>query len=425
MRASRGQASLEYLALWALLSIVLAGAAALTADGLGRQVLYGIERGLCALVGRPCAAPPPAVADLAPCPLHRSSRTQDFHVGLTVVRLGAGLAVLQERFSDGAVAVTFADTGHGALTAGVGAHFEMGPLKGGALASAAVGVGFTTGRTWRFPSQGAADAFVRRYGSDQTLLGRVGNDARRICPVCHLVGWEPARPPAPDAVYAQGGGLVEAGASAGLGLHGEARAALAGALGRRRARDGTKTWYVRLDGEVAARISAGLGVGAGGRASAVAEYTVDGTGRVKGLAVRVAGLALVESAGVPALSSFASALPRFSGHGGAVEAEIALDLDEPGNAATAHALLGALAHARTAELARRVDDVLARVRDHGTATLRTFGLRDRHGALDAAVALGPVAEGGYAHADQQLELTGVYERLPGLGFLPRADCLTM
>lgn len=416
MRSARGQASLEYLALWTLVAIVLGGAAALTTGGIGRQVLYGIEHGLCALIGGPCPPPPPDVADLPPCPLHRSSRSQDFHVGFTVVKLGAGLAVLQERFSDGAVAVTFADTGSGALTAGVGAHFDLGRVKVGAQAAAAVGVGFTTGRTWRFASQGAADAFVHRYGSDQTVLGRLGNDARRVCPVCHLIGWEPAKPPAPNATYLQGGGLLQAGASAGLGLRAEVRGALTGALGRRRARGGATTWYVRLDGEVAARVSAGLGVGAGSGASALGEYTVDGAGRPKRLVVRVAGRGLMESARRPG---------GFSGHGGAVETEIALDLEDPGNGAAAQALLAALADGRASELPRRVESLLKRVRDHGTATLRTFALRDRHGGLDAGVALGVVAGGGYAHADQQLDLTGVYERLPGLGFLPRADCLAM
>jgi len=417
MRSSRGQASLEYLALWALVAIVLAAAAALTAGGLGRQVLYGIERGLCALAGGPCPGPPD-VADLEPCPLHRSTRSQDFHVAFAVVKLGAGLSVLEERYSDGKVAVTFADTGNGALTTGVGAHFEVAGVKVGAKASASAGVVFTTGRTWRFSSQAAADAFVHHYGSDQTLLGRLGSDARRICPLCHLVGWEPDKPPPPDATYLQGGGQLQAGASAGLGLGAQAKAVLTGALGRRRSQSGQTTWYARLDGDAAARFSAGVGLGAGAGATALAEYTVDGAGRPQRLMVRLVGRALGESAD-------AALLPRFSGRGTVVEAETALDLADPRDRASARALLGALGHARAGELPRRLGDVLARMRDHGTATLRTFGLHDRHGGLDAGIALGVVAGGGYAHAAQQLDLTGVYERLPGLGFLPRTDCLAL
>jgi len=418
VRSCRGQSSVEYLALWALVAIVLAGAAALTAGGLGRRLLYGVEHGLCVLVGGPCPGPPPDVADLEPCPLHRSTRSQDFHVAFAVVKLAAGLSVLEERTSDGRVSVTFADTGSGALTTAVGAHFELANVKVGAKVTASAGVTFTSGRTWRFAGQAQADAFVHHFGSDQTLLGRLGNDARRICPLCRLVGWEPDKPPPPDAVYLHGGGLAQAGASAGLGLSAEAKAVLTGALGRRRSRDGKTTWYLRLDADTAARFFVGAGLGGGAEASALAEYTIDRAGRPQRLMVRLVGRALAGFAGfgLPA---------RFTARGAVLENESVLDLTDAGDAAAARGFVGALHHARAGELSRRLADVLARMRDHGTDTTRTFGLRDRAGALDAGVAFGVVAGAGYAHSDRQLELTGVYERLPGLGFLPRADCLAL
>jgi hypothetical protein len=428
-RSTAGQASLEYVALWGLVAVVVGAAAALTSGGLGASVAYALQRGLCAVTGSVCPAPPRAASDLPPCPVRRTSKGEAYDVSLAVVKLGGGLAVLEERDSAGRVSVTFTNTGHGALTAGIGAHFDLGGLDVGAVATGEVGIGFTAGRSWRLRSQSAADAFVARYGSDQTLLGRLGNDARRICPLCHILGWEPDVPPAPDESYLEGGGRLGAAAVAGLGARAEAGAALADALGRRRRRTGETTWYLRLDGSVAARLFVGVGLGGTAGGAALAEYATDRVGRPVELRIRLAGgrageMALPRGEPVPGGLQTRVPVPPFRGRGRFMETETTLDLTDPRNREAALDVLGALGPGAPS-LPHRLDVLAGRLRTRGVTDLRSYRVRTTHRGADATVALGVVAGGGLSSDAQALDLTGVYTRLPGLGYLPRADCLAL
>jgi hypothetical protein len=360
--------------------------------------------------GTTCPPRPRDVSDLPPCPTGRSSRTEDFALSVAFVRLGGGLGVLEERTSDGRVTVTFTNSGSAGLTAGVGAHFAIGQARVGASAGGDIGVTFSTGRSWAFPSQQAADAFVHHYGSDQTLAGRLGNDARRACLPCQIVGWEPDKPPPPEAIFLEGGPRAGLKVAAGAGAHVALRAALGGVLGRRDGRDGT-TWYVRLESGAAGRIFAGLGLGATAGASAFAELTTDPAGHPQKLVVRLARRWSTQSASARTPGSMRS--PRLAGDGGLTEVETSLDLTDP---ASRDAALGFLDRGELSGL-------LARMRDHGIATSRSYRLHDTHDGLDGAVGVGAVAGGGYNSDWQGLELTGVSTRLPGLGYLPRADCL--
>jgi hypothetical protein len=430
-RSASGQASLEYVALWALITVVLGAAAALTGGGLGGHVVYALQRGLCAVTGAPCPAAPRPVADLPPCPLRRTSRGEDFAVSVAFIKLGGGLAVLEQRDSSGAVTVTFTDASRAGLTAGVGAHFDLGGLDVGAALTGEVGVGFAAGRSWRFASQAGADGFVRHYGSDQTLLGRAGNDARRRCLLCNLVGWEPDSPPPPDEVFLEGGGRLQGRAAAGLGARAEVGAALADALGRRRRRTGETTWYIRVDGSLAARLFVGAGLGGTTGGAALAEYTTDGAGHPRELRLRLAGRSAGELAlpqaelrpGAPLQPRVP--VPPFRGRGTLTESETALDLSDPGNRRVALSFIGALGAAGLPSLPGSVDALVGRMRTHGVTDLRSFRLRDSHRGLEGTVGLGAVAGAGVTRDTQRLDLTGVYTRLPGLGYLPRADCLAI
>lgn len=411
LRNPRGQASLEYLALIALVAIVITGAAALTSGGLGTEVAYGVRRGLCAVAHTKCPPRPRDVADLPPCPLGRSSRTEDFSVSVAFVKLGGGLGVLEERTSDGRVAITFTNSGSAGLTAGVGAHFAIGQVRVGAAAGGDVGVTFSAGRSWTFPSQKAADVFVQHYGSDQTMAGRLGNDVRRACLPCQIAGWEPDTPPQPDAVFLEGGLRAGLKVVAGAGAHAELQGTLQGVLGRRQGRDGT-TLYVRLDAATAGRFFVGLGLGATAGASAFAELSADHAGHLQKLVVRSARRWSTQSA--PRRTPGSVRPPKFAGNGGLTELETSLDLGDP---ASRDAALGFLERGGLPRL-------LARMRDHGVSTTRSYRLQDTHDGVGGAVGLGAVAGGGYASDSQGLELTGVSTRLPGIGFLPRADCLS-
>lgn len=410
LRDRRGQASLEYLALVALVVVVITGAAALTSGGLGTEVAYGVRRGLCAVSGTKCPPHPRDVADLPPCPVGRSSQTEDFNVSVAFVRLGGGLGVLEERTSDGHVTVTFTNSGSAGLTAGVGAHFAMGQVRVGAVAGGDIGVTFSAGRSWTFASQKAADVFVHHYGSDQTMAGRLGNDARRACLPCQIVGWEPDTPPPPDAVFLEGGPRAGLRVVAGAGVHLALRGTLESVLGRRQGREGT-TWYVRLDAAAAGRFFVGLGLGATAGASAFAELSSDRSGHPQKLVVRLARRWSTQSA--PRRAPGSARPPKFAGSGGLTEVETSLDLGDPSNRAAALGFLDGGGPPR----------LLARMRDHGVSTTRSYRLQDTHDGVEGAVGVGAVAGGGYTSDSQGLELTGVSTRLPGLGFLPRVDCL--
>jgi hypothetical protein len=429
---SSGQASVEYIVLWVLVALVLGSAAALTSGGIGPEVVYGLEHGLCTLTGGPCPSRPRVVADLPPCPVHRSSASEGLDVSIAIVKLANGLAVLEERDSAGHVVVTFSDDSSTGLTAGIGAHFDFKGAMIGAALTGNAGIGFTAGRSWHLPSQAAADAFVRHYGSDQTVLGRMGNNVRRSCPVCQLLGWEPDTPPPADETFVEGGGRLGADASAGLGVKAEAALALASAVGRRHRRTGETTWYMRFRGEAAARAYAGFGAGVAAGGSVLVEYSTDAHGHPAQLTLRTAGRASTQST-APRVSPWVDmsgrrrlTFPPFSGHGELRETESSLDLTDPRNRAAALSFVSTAAMpARAVGLAARIDDLMARLRAEGVSTVRTYRLRDTHRATGGSVALGAVVGGGVSRDTQALDLTGVYTRLPGLGYLPRADCLAI
>src|SRR5688572_21401400 len=119
MHGQRGQGTIEYVALLAVLALLL-GAAAATASagapGLANAVMSQIRRALCIVTGAACAA-----ERRLPCVV--SSERDAKHVALTIVviRLSGDRFVLRERLSDGKVRLTIARRG------GVGAEVASGP----------------------------------------------------------------------------------------------------------------------------------------------------------------------------------------------------------------------------------------------------------------------------------------------------------
>ena len=106
----RGQASLEYLGVLALVAVVLAAAAVLgPVPDLAGAVGAQIRRALCIVTGADCltrAGPLPCVTGAV-----EDRREREAH--LVVVRLADGRVVLREQRSDGTVAVTVAQSNAG------------------------------------------------------------------------------------------------------------------------------------------------------------------------------------------------------------------------------------------------------------------------------------------------------------------------
>src|SRR5579884_201219 len=205
MPPDRGQASLEYVALIAIAALVMASAVALTSGGIGPRILFALQRGVCAVTATPCPAPHRFAADLPQCPLRRASHSEELEASVVFVRLAHDLGAQEVRYSDGHVDVTFTDARDAGLVGDLGVAVRLGGLEAGLDARAHVDLAFAAGRLWHFPDQAAADRFVHRYGSDQTIVGRAVNDLRRACFLCRVVGWQPHRPRPPDAVFHQAG----------------------------------------------------------------------------------------------------------------------------------------------------------------------------------------------------------------------------
>ena len=118
MRSTSGQATIDYVALVAVLAIVFGLALAVAADGapgIVNAVSGQIRHALCVVGGGPCTHP-----RSKPCTVASTRDLHHFAVNLLVVRLDHDRYVLREQMSDGTVRLTVARSGALGAEAGVG-----------------------------------------------------------------------------------------------------------------------------------------------------------------------------------------------------------------------------------------------------------------------------------------------------------------
>jgi hypothetical protein len=124
MRSQRGQATIDYVAIIAVLAAVLAAAVALAtgrAPGIANAVVGQIRHALCIVTGGAC----PAQRQL-PCVVASERNAQHVAATILLVRLDGDRWVLRERLSDDTVRLTL---GHGAgagVELGAGARAQIG-----------------------------------------------------------------------------------------------------------------------------------------------------------------------------------------------------------------------------------------------------------------------------------------------------------
>jgi hypothetical protein len=422
-RGEEGQASNEYVALLAIVAVVFLSAVALTAGGLGSQVLDGMRRGLCMVTLGPCPKPIVATDVLRPCPVERKTRQDDLDETIASVKLGSSGTLTEVLNSDGTATVTLADGSNVGVEWGIGGKVALGHTLGGD-ASASAALAWGSGRSWDFPDAAAAQAFIDRYGDKATMTGKLVDEVRSRCSIlCDAIGWRPhAELPTPDATYKQGGVIGKLSADVGS-RHGEAGASAL--LGRRVARDGETTWYVQLDASLAAQLRlplAELRGNVGG--SAVLAYTTGADGRPRQLALTMAG----EGA---AQASLGGEAKRGSSKGngaarqaarGLIETEATLDLGDGAVRAVASDVVDALAHGRVTALPDRVRALGKAISDHGQIDVRVYDEDADAKQFGGSLALGIKIGGGFARTTKGLRLVAATTRLPGLPFLPRDDC---
>jgi hypothetical protein len=417
-----GQASVEYVAVIALVALILAvGAAVITVSGLGERVIHTIRQGLCEVAGLACPVPP------QPCVVRRQAERDSGSVTVGIVRLGSDASVIRELRSDGRVLVTLIGGSHGGAEIGIGAGGEIvaggAPLPAGGEARAAAIVHLGGGRQWVVRTQADADRLVDDLGQDETIPILDG-PAEAIDEA--LGGGSDVR--GPDVEWVEGGPGGEASAAIGAGLSVSATASMAQVEGTRiDHRTGARTLYLRLDSAGSAAISAklvGASVSAPGTTSVAltfdrhgkpVELSASATRGLEGMVGLPPGLRslIAQSAG--------GATP---GPGARVEVEARLDLTAPANVEAARRLMQALEHPDDpGGVLGTVKGIGERIVDGARLQARLYGSTGHSYGGGGRVKVGGGLGGQVLHRTEDNRLLDAWERPPDGTWAQRRDCL--
>jgi hypothetical protein len=313
-----------------------------------------------------------------------------------------------------------------------GAGLRLSPLGVRASVSATGGAIFNSGRTWEFASPAAAQAFIRRYASGQTLGGEVREVGHDLCFLCP--GWLRGKgrpdlpPPASEAeeggVFGEATATLELPVSKRYALPVDADLQAIAVLGRE-TEGATTTWYLAANSTLLQHLGPVLAPLGGARStSAVLAYTTE-AGRPRALELRAAAAASDKPGLTPTTLSVedlaegvrhAVAGPG-SGGGLALEADVSLDLRDPRNLAAVRGFLGG-GPPRPGEidaLGRRIAasaEVDVRLFDYGAADVN----------LSGEASLGLRFGAGYQRTVEVSRLLGAWSRLPGDRLRAREDC---
>jgi len=168
MRAERGQATVDYVALVAV-AVLLLGAAAsgvgVGAPAIANAVLGQVHRGLCLVSGRSCE-----VQRARPCAVTSTRDSHHLAVNVMLLRIDRDRYVLRERLSDGTVRLTVAGRTGAGVEVGVGLRLQVekdGRTIGG-VDEARAGMQGVLGRGQVFSARDdrEADAIVRAIRGD-------------------------------------------------------------------------------------------------------------------------------------------------------------------------------------------------------------------------------------------------------------------
>jgi hypothetical protein len=418
-RGAGGQATSEYVALVALVAVVLALAAGLTAGGVGGQLLAGLQRGLCRVADVRCPASARPRDTLDPCPVERTASAESLAGAFEVLKLGGGAALTAVRMSDGRVQVTLADVATVGGELGLGFSIGLG-RRHGATATLDVERRFVAGRTWTLPDAGAARAFLERHGAKATVGGKAVDLVRSGCSIlCDAIGWRPhaVLPPADEVAIDRGFAGRLDGA---LGI-GRLQASSGRLLGARLQRDGGSTWYLGFDAAVGATLLASAGLGVKRQGQTVVSFTLDAQQRPAGLSVETvvsdAASGTLQAAGGRASARMDGAVAHVT------ELRATLDLRDERNRAAATAFRAALDdQLAVAQLSRRAAVLGARIARTGVIDRRTYGLTSSAIEIGGRIVLGAQLGGGFERTREGMQLLSAETRLPGLPFMPRDDC---
>jgi hypothetical protein len=424
MRSSRGQGTVEYLGLVALLALVGGAAATVAAAGgrdIARAVPREVVRALCLVRGGDCDR------DRQACPVRSQALRAGGTVRVAFVRLGRHHGLVEELRSDRTVALTLLEERAGGAEAGTGARaaLRLGgsalAIGGGVRAAALVRAG--RGSTWIVPRGPRAGALRSRLEAHFRVA-----PARELVPGFLARRVLPELPP-PAETFGDAGVEVSAGASASRGKGSLAADLSAEELAGTRIDHvgGGRTFYIRrrnlLEGSGSVAGATAAGKGEHGTEYAL---SVDRGGRPIDLAVIETG-SLAGSIDLPIrLQPVARLLDLRNRGRRAWVTETHLDLTDAENLAVAGRVLRALR-----DPALRVGDAVAvsaaldrRLAEHGVVDARTYALEgERYGGeLDASV--GGIGAGADVEAgSESARLVAAVTRGIDGQWRRREDCL--
>ena len=397
MRSTSGQATIDYVAVVAVLAIVFGlavGVAPAGATGIVNAVTGQIRHALCLVGGGPCA-------DLRskPCTVASTRDLHHFAVKILIVRIDHDRFVLREEMSDGTVRLTVARSG--ALGVGVGVG-----------ASAQVSVGESPAGT-----KNELEAAAQLSGGfGKVYVARDEREARAF-----MQALRDGRAPAPprEVSYEAGvRGLAEAGiASAWLeGLSGTT----VGVRRDRRTGETTLTLNSGAAGFGALSTALGLPAGAADR-TAMLGLTLDRDRRPTELSLS-AGATLAAGAALP--FALKRALVGTNGHaslgdvdGRRWEATARLSLHDPVVAAAWQRFRG---HPTSGDVIRALGEA---IRERAYLDVRVFRTGSTASGGAVGVAAGVRLGGEYDHIVDEARLIGASSRPPAGLWERRYDCV--
>lgn len=401
MRSSRGQATIDYVALIAVMAVLLTialGIATAGAPGIVNAVAGQIRHALCVVSGGPCP-------DLSPKPCAVASRRDARHyaVSLVVVRVDHDRYALREQMSDGTVRLTIARSG------ALGAEVGVGGRANVTVRGRTVGVTDEA----RAGAQGvlaSGRVFVARDGREAALFMRAIRD-----------GDDP--PAAAREVFYEGGlrGLATIGvgnAAAGASLRG-----LSGVLagGRRDRRTGDVTLSVNAGGSGWGVVTVALGGPvASGERGVILAVTLDRHGRATELSLSASGT-LAAGAALPpglsrALGGRASAMSA-DGRGRRFELGARLNLRDPLVAAAWQRFRG---DPGSGDAIRGLGEA---IRDRSHLDVRTYRTTSTTSGASAGIGQIVQAGGEYEHTIEDGRLLSAASRPAGGLWEQRSDCM--
>jgi len=434
--SSSGQASADYLALLAVIAIVLGAAAAAVGSppALASAVSGAVRHGICLVAGGVCTAREARAAGLAPCLVHARGQRERLAAKSLLVRLERGDALLVERRSDGSAAVSFLDGWRGGATAGIGLRLPWGSQ--GSISGSA-GAQFTAGRTWEFRSAADAARFVRRWTGRESLRGEATGLARRLCRLCRRA----PVPPPPQATYREGGAYGEVSGELGLKLprlRTSPRLTIdadAGVVAGRRISGRRTTVYLRLDSASSARLGAVIGaVSAAQQVQPALEILLE-AGRAVELRIRGAATMRGQLDLLGATTSLGGLAKRLRGATGGgrggegtgmgVEAAVSLDLTDQRNRDAAVGVLELLGmRARPSSWDDRIRALGQRLDADGAVDVGVFRVGASERETEFEGAFGGELGGRWSRSVETRELIEAWSLRRGGALSEREDCST-